>query len=74
MPRCQECRPNSRLVADNPDHTSVKTREAGHNVLSEMLGYFQELAIVDDQPDQIFDVIGSLATLRQKRVEFFDDA
>ena len=46
-----------RLVADDADGLAVDTRKAAYDGLCPVLEIFEELAVVDDVPDQLGHVI-----------------
>ena len=45
------------LVADDADRVAVEAREAADDVLGEVLVDLEELAVVDDQPDDVAHVV-----------------
>ena len=58
-----------RLVADDADRVAVEAREADDDVLREVLVDLEELAVVDDQRDDVAHVVGLLRVVRDDRVE-----
>ena len=47
-----------RLVGDDADGASVEAREADDDVFRVVLVHFEEVSVVDDWMDYVFDVVG----------------
>ena len=58
-----------RLVADDPDREAVQAGEAADDVLGMVLVHLEELAVVDDQLDDVAHVVGLVRVLGHDLVE-----
>ena len=62
---------NIRLVGNNTNTSAIKACKASNDVLSKMLMYFIEVAIINDRSNDILHIIWSIRIIRNDRIEGF---
>ena len=65
----EHARERARLVADHADRMPTKPRETADHVLGPQLVYLQELAVVDDAPDDVVHVVRLVRIVGHETVE-----
>ena len=59
----------TRLVADQPDRMAAQAGEPAHHVLCPVLVHLEEVAVVDDAPDDVMHVVRLVRAVGDQRVE-----
>ena len=59
------------LIRDDADRASVESRKTDDDIFGEVFVDFEEVAVVDDRVDGVFDVVGLLRVFGDESVESF---